>query len=298
VTRRSRSSAWRRHSLPERATNALLAAGACVVGLAWLYVAAFGIGATESADQRVYDGFVSLGTPTARARAWSATELFNLRPYAVAVLIVLAAAVWMRRARVVAAAAVILLGANVTTQLLKVLTEAPRHPAWMLDTGWPSGHVTAATSLALCVVLIAPAVLRPYAVAAAALGVLTVAYSILVVGSHRPSDVLAGMLMAGAWTGLVVAALELAERRRPSGRAGGVGARARTLWLAAGAAAFAVAALLVLVTAVAPVGPVGPYLSNHTTFFAGAVLLAASGAALPAAAATLLDRPLNEHAPG
>ena len=295
MTRRSTSSGWRRRNLPERATKALLAAGACVLGLAALYVAAFGIGATESADQRVFAGFVSLGTPAAKARAWSATELFNLRPYAVAVLIVLAAAVWMRRARLAAGAAVILLGANVTTQLLKALTDSPRHSAWMLDTGWPSGHVTAATSLALCVVLVAPAVLRPYAVAAAALVVLTVAYSILVVGSHRPSDVLAGMLMAGAWTGLVVAGLELAERRRPSGRARAAGGQGRTLWLAAGAGVLAVAALLVLVTAVAPVGQ---YLSDHTTYFAGAVLLAVSGAALPAAAAALLDRPLNEHAPG
>ena len=243
----------------------------------------------------MFDGFLSLATPAVRAPAASATELFNLRPFAVAVLIVLAAAVWMRRARVAAAAAVMILGANVTTQLLKALTEAPRDPAWLLETGWPSGHATAATSLGLCVVLVAPAALRPYAVAAAALAVLTLAYSILVVGSHRPSDVLAGMLMAGAWTGIVMAALELAERRWPSSRARGGAARRRTLWLAAGAAALAVAALLVLVTAMAPVGP---YLSEHTTFFAGAVLLAASGAALPAAAAALLDRPLNEHAPG
>ena len=141
--------------------------------------------------------------------------------------------------------------------------------------------MTSATALALCVVLIAPVALRPYAVGAGVLGVLGVAYSILVIGSHHPSDVLGGMLMAGAWTGLAVAALE----RRPSHSPLAASAvRRRGLWLAPAAAAIALCALLVLVAAVEPLRP---YLSDHTTFLAGAVVLATCGALVPAVAGTL-----------
>lgn len=273
--------------MSDRAANALLAAGACVVGLAGLYVAAFHVAVTAHADVRVFDGFLSLRTPATGARAAFFTELFDMRQFAVASAIVLAAAAWLGRVRLAAAVGAILLGANVTTQLLKTLTAAPRNPEWLSEASWPSGHVTAAASLALCVVLIAPAVLRPWAVGAGALGVLATTYSILLIGSHHPSDVLGAMLVAGAWTGMAVAALDVAERRRPSARRFTDGAaHRRRLWLAPVAAAIAVAALLVTV---ASVEPLRPYLADHTTFLAGAVGLAACGAVLLAVAATLLD---------
>jgi membrane-associated phospholipid phosphatase len=283
VTQRSKSSVWRRHSLRDRALNALLAAGACVVGLVWLYVAAFHVAATAQADERVLVGFLSFDTPETRLRASFVTEFFNPQPFAVAVVIVLAAALWVGRVRLAAAVGAIFIGANVTTQLLKTLTAAPRDPSWLPDASWPSGHVTAAASLALCVVLIAPSALRRYAAAAGAVGVLAAAYSILVIGSHHPSDVLGGMLVAGAWTGGAVAVMELAEQRWPSARGTQrAGVERRALWPAV---AVSVAALLALVAAV---GPLRPYLAEHTTFVTGALVLAASAAALPAAVATLL----------
>jgi membrane-associated phospholipid phosphatase len=270
----------------DRAVKSLLAAGTCVVGLVWLYLAAFHLPATAEADQRVLNGFMTLGTSETRVRATWVTKFFNLRPFAVAVLIVLVAAMWLGRARLAAAVGAIFLGANVTTQLLKTLTEAPRHPLWLTDANWPSGHLTAATSLALCVVLIAPVALRPYAVAAGVLGVVAAAYSILVIGSHHPSDVVGGMLVAGAWAAMAVAVLDLAEARWPSAQliaaGGGLG---RALWLAVGAAAIA---LIVLLATVAAAEPLGPYLAEHKTFMAGAVLLAASGAIIPVVTATLL----------
>ena len=249
----------------------------------WLYIAAFHVSATENADERVLAGFLSFGTPETRPRALDVTEFFNLRPYTVAVVIVVAAALWLGRLRLVAAVGAIFVGANVTTQLLKLLTEAPRAPSWIAEASWPSGHVTAAASLALCVVLIAPSALRRSAAAAGSVGVLAVAYSILVLGSHHPSDVLGGMLVAGAWTGLTVTAMELAEQRWPSARATPrAAAHRRALWPGVAAT---VAALLTLVAAL---GPLRPYLAEHTTFVAGAIVVAASAAALPAAVATLL----------
>jgi membrane-associated phospholipid phosphatase len=266
-----------------RTVNALLAAAACVVGLVALYVAAFHLGVTERADARVLDGFLSLRSPKGSRAAEFVASLFNLAPYAVAVLIVAGAAMWRGGPRLSAAVLAIIVGAGLTTQLLKQLTAATREPLWLSGPSWPSGHVTAAASLAVCVVLIAPAVLRPYAVVAGALGVLAVGCSVLVLGSHHPSDVAGGMLMAGAWTATTVAALELAERRWPSGRPLGTGGTTR--WLAPVAAASSVAALLVALAAAAPLGP---DLADRTTFLLGAVLLAGCAAALPVAAVTLL----------
>ena len=264
-----------------RAARALLAAGCCAAGLVVVFVAAFWIGATERADDRVFLGFLGLGLGRTRSWAELVTHGFDPAPFALAVLIVLAAAARLRGPRMVAATGAILLGASVSTQLLKLLTDPARDPLSVPATLWPSGHVTSATSLALCVVLIAPVALRPYAVGAGALGVLGVAYSILVIGSHHPSDVLGGMLMAGAWTGLAVAAL---ERRPAHSPVAAAAIRRRGLWLAPAAAAIAVFALLVVVAAVEPLRP---YLTDHTTFLAGAVVLAGCGALVPAVAGTL-----------
>jgi membrane-associated phospholipid phosphatase len=266
-----------------RTVNALRAAAACVAGLLVLYLAAFVIAPTEHADQRVLDGFLSLQSPAADAWAGFVVGFFNLAPYAVAVLIVVAVALGLDQPRRAAAVVAICFGANVTTQALKLLTAAPREPQWLADASWPSGHLTAATSLALCVVLIAPPLLRPYAAGAGVLGVLATAYSILVVGSHHPTDVVGGMLMAGLWTALGVAALELAEQRWPSGRPSPAPSpRGLTISLALAAATASVFALLVLVT---HVSSLSRFASDHTTFVAGALLLTACGAALPAAAA-------------
>jgi membrane-associated phospholipid phosphatase len=274
---RSKNSVWRRRSLPERALVALRAAAACAAGLVVLYLLAFVIGPARSADTRVLEGFLSLRTPRVDARAGSVIRLFDYGPYAVAVVLVLAGALWRGGLRLAAAVAAIVFGAGLTTQFLKLLTAGPRAPLWLDDASWPSGHVTAAAALALSVVLIAPPVLRSAAAAAGGLGVLATAYSILVVGSHHPSDVLGGMLMAGLWTSLAVAGLELTG-------AAPAAAGPRALWPAPAAALVAVAGLLGVVSAVEPLGT---FVSDHTTMVAGAIALAACGAALPAVAAEL-----------
>jgi len=271
--------------VPARASRSLLAAAACAAGLVAVYLAAFVVGATERADQRVFDGFLSLRSPRTVEWADFAVRFFNLAPYALAVLAVVVAAIALAEPRKALAVAAICLCANVTTQALKLLTAAPRDPHWLPDASWPSGHLTAATSLALCIVLVAPPRLRAYAVGAGALGVLGTAYSILVVGSHHPTDVVGGMLMAGGWTALGLAALELAEQVRPSARpAPASGAPRRALWLAPALAALAGLGLLVLRA---------PDLAGRTTFLAGAVVLALCAAVLPAAAATLLPHGLR-----
>lgn len=265
-----------------RTVNALLAVAACVAGLVALYLAAFVVPVTEHADQHVFDAFLSLQTWRTGELAGHVVVFFDLAPYALAVLALTVAAVALGERRKAIAVVAICGCANVTTQVMKMATATPREPQWLEPASWPSGHLTAATSLALCAVLVAPPLLRSYAAGAGAVGVLVTAYSILILGSHHPSDVVGGMLMAAAWTAAGVAALDAAERRWPSGRpAPGFGASRRALWLASGAAAVAVFAALVL-------GAAATEAAVYPGLLVGAAVLAACAAVLPAAAATLL----------
>ncbi len=123
------------------------------------------------------------------------------------------------------AIAAILLGANVTTQLLKPLLAAPRParcPAGPVGAAsWPSGHATAAMSLAPVLVLAAPARLRPAVAALGAAFAVAVSYSFLTLGWHYPSDVFGGFLVAahGRCSAWRPCSRREPQRRSPSARA-------------------------------------------------------------------------------
>lgn len=85
---------------------------------------------------------------------------------------------------------------------------------------WPSGHSTAALSLALAVVIVAPAGRRALVAIVGAAFAAIVGVVLLILSWHMPSDVLGGYLVAALWGALALAALRGAERLRPSpGRA-------------------------------------------------------------------------------
>lgn len=102
---------------------------------------------------------------------------------------------------------------------------------------FPSGHSTAAMSLALAGVLLAPPRLKAVAAAGGALLVLAVGFSIVVQAWHFPSDVLGGHLVAAAWS-YASAAGRTAWLRRPGGVGLARSAAHRGRWiLAAGVGA-------------------------------------------------------------
>jgi len=114
----------------------------------------------------------------------------------------------------------------------------------------PSGHVTAAVSLAVAAAVLAPARLRPLAVAAGGALSAIVGVGVVASGAHRTSDVVASGLLCIAWAAVIRAGAALADRRPAGAASGGVpwpalGA-AVILWLPAVAtlAAFVVAALI------------------------------------------------------
>jgi hypothetical protein len=85
---------------------------------------------------------------------------------------------------------------------------------------FPSGHATAAMSIALAAVLVAPPRARPFAALLGAAFALSMGFCIVSLGWHFPSDVVGGFLLATGWTLVIAAALRAAAGRWPerSGR--------------------------------------------------------------------------------
>ncbi len=112
----------------------------------------------------------------------------------------------------------------------------------------PSGHATVTASVAVALVLVLPAAVRGIAALAGA-GVTTVVGVATVSADwHRPSDVVAALLVVGAWAAVAGAALALWRRYGRDGvRPGDLPHRAATVTLAAAGFGLLVAAAVALV---------------------------------------------------
>lgn len=265
-----------------RARNAVLGALACVALLALVWFAAFHVGFFRHLDQSIFLQFADL---KAHGRiAWTArhfVRLFDLNPYVYLVLVPLVIALLRRRPHIVLAVGAIVLGANVTTEVLKHVLAAPR-PASLFAGGvsplppasWPSGHSTAVMALVLASVLASPARLRPLVAALGASLAIAIGYSLLATGTHYPSDVLGGFLVSATWTFCAVAALLAAERWRSAGRASHDRVSIRAALGAPGAVV--VAALVIsLVLVMVRTHDVFSYVQAHRAFVLGAAGIAA-----------------------
>jgi hypothetical protein len=182
---------------------------------------------------------------------------------------------------------VILLGANCTTELLKPLLAQPRASSLLGGqspvgpVSWPSGHATAAMSLALTALLAAPARLRPAVAALGAVFAIAVSYSFLTLGWHYPSDVFGGFLVAAMWTLLGVGALLAANARtaRPVAAEVAEHVSVPDALRPVVAAVLAAAAMACLVLVIRP-HEVVTYAQAHKAFVVGAAAIGALGVAL------------------
>lgn len=142
-----------------------------------------------------------------------------------------------RRFAAAGAAVLIVGGANVTTQLIKVMVDRPNFGDGSHNS-LPSGHTTVVVSIVLAALLVAPVGLRALAVLLGSFAIVFIGMSTVVAGWHLPSDVLAAMTVTLAWAGLAVLLLSLRPTERPTG---GIGA----FFLAALGAGAGVIALVV-----------------------------------------------------
>jgi membrane-associated phospholipid phosphatase len=272
-----------------RATPPIAAAAASAAGAAIVWLTAYHVSAVAAIDQRTLDGFKGLWRPDVARQAARLSQLVDPGPFAVLATMVLLVALVRRRPRTALAVVGILLGANVTTQVLKPALGKPQLVPWIETATWPSGHATAAMSLALCSVLVVPRWLRPAAAALGGVAVLAIVYAILLLGHHEPSDILGGLLVAATWASLGIAALHAANVRSFEGddrdRPLPIVAALRPIGLAAIALAAAAGALVLLRLDFAL-----DYATGHTTFVVGVIVIAVGAMGLSAAASLGLTR--------
>jgi membrane-associated phospholipid phosphatase len=248
-------------------------------------------------DASALQGFVEL--PRGRSETLAERIAQFGDPGSVAIIAVLLAGVALLRGRPRIAAAVLLLvlATSVSSQLLKSLLEYPRDYALVAPSAFPSGHSTAAMTLAFCGVLVVPGSLRPLAALLGLAFAFGVALSVISLGWHYPSDVVGGYLLATGWTLAVVSGLLWLEQRRPE-RPGTVTVGMRTAVdrvAAVGLVTVALAGVALLALAVATVlitrrPDLGGFVERHTAAVVVAPLIVAAGAALLAAVTALLRR--------
>jgi len=195
----------------------VLAALACAVALGVLLVVAYAVAPFPSFDALALNGLEALRGPVATPVLTLLTHTADPLPLALALGALSAAGFAARRRRQVATAIVAVASANVATQFLKLALAHPRfHPvlaAQIEPAAFPSGHATAAMSLALAAVIVSTPRWRPVVAAAGCAYVLSLVTAILALGWHYPSDALGGLLVAsGSAFGAVGASRALAGR--------------------------------------------------------------------------------------
>jgi membrane-associated phospholipid phosphatase len=208
-----------------RSVKAPLAAWlACAGALVGLALVAYGIDAAQRADATLLSHFINDGArlyPTADTVA----HLGDPLPLVLMLGCACGVALWRSRPLDAAAAVAVVAGANLTTQILKVALAHPRFQSvlghdQLGPVAFPSGHATAATSIAIAFLFVVPHGWRPAVAAAGACFVAAVGCSVMILAWHFPSDVLGGVLVASGWGFAVLALRRIAE-------GGGSGRRAQ-----------------------------------------------------------------------
>ena len=203
-----------------------------VAGLTTTVLAAVGVWLTwrvfvgTAAGQRV-DQAVFQGAAFGRTRLWAVAEpvleIISV-PY-IAVVLALAVVIAIARRRWALAVQVALLmgGANLTTQLLKyvVLDRPDLGSTYVGANTLPSGHTTAAASVSAALVFVVPPRGRPWAAVLGAVYTAGTGVSTLIGRWHRPSDVVAAVLVVLAWSGVACAFAAVSHPRTRADRADG-----------------------------------------------------------------------------
>ncbi|WP_231384259.1 phosphatase PAP2 family protein [Cellulomonas sp. URHD0024] len=130
----------------------------------------------------------------------------------------MAIAALRRRWSLAVQVAVLMIGANLTTQVLKHVVFG--RPELGVEASYgntlPSGHTTAAASVAAALVLVVPPRVRPWAAVLGAGYTTATGISTLIGQWHRPSDVVAAILVVLAWTAIACALVALTPTRVPT----------------------------------------------------------------------------------
>jgi membrane-associated phospholipid phosphatase len=196
------------------------------VCLAGVIVTAFAYAVTVGTELGQLMGELMLGgrtgTPAAVRAAEDVLRTTSRAAIAACGVSVVALALLQRREALALVAGATVVLANLTTQILKgaVLDRSDLldNLFYVLPNSFPSGHVTAAASVAVALLLVLPPMLRNPTVILASIAVALVGASTLLAGWHRMADAIGGVFVATAWGAGLTALLVWRRGVEPVGR--------------------------------------------------------------------------------
>lgn len=177
---------------------------AAVLACAAVYVVALGTRWGHRIDtDAIPRGATGPAWERAHVALRKATDTIQVATIALTACVAALVAVRRRRPDLALVAVVTVAGANLTTYVVKpMLGRADpfggEHLRY-ISSAFPSGHATAAMSLALVAVIVAPRRRRPLVALVASTYAAAVGVGLIVRVAHYPSDVVAGFLVAAAW---------------------------------------------------------------------------------------------------
>ena len=281
------------------ARHLLIAAAACAVAFGAILGSVYHTAQGRWLDNAALDGFLSTLSTTRQTRVADAfAALGDPGPFVLFAAAIIGTALVRRSPRRAAAAAAVLFGSAITTQLLKPALAKARFDGEVVGfdhiidpvisaPAFPSGHATAAMSIALAALIVVPRAWRPLTAAGGALFALAIGFAIVALGWHYPSDIVGGYLVATTWCLVTLAVLRSADARWPE--AGTLRAAARIRAVTALAPAAAIAGAAVLGAGLARLDRLAGFAGAHTTATVAAIGISLS-AALLVAAVSLADQ--------
>jgi membrane-associated phospholipid phosphatase len=178
---------------------------ACSAGLLFLALLTYGAGTVQRLDARVLNHFIAASGSHAESLGSAIVPAGDV--LILLLMLVLACGVGLVRGRPrqAAAALLVIAGANLMTQALKVLLSSHPRLQTILGAeqfrwdGFPSGHVTAVASIAVAFAFVVPRRLLP-AVAVIGAGLAAaMSWAVLALNWHYPTDALGAIFVVGAW---------------------------------------------------------------------------------------------------
>lgn len=192
----------------------LFGLAACAVGFALVVVAAYGVPRIEQADAAALAGLFRIESTRLDYVVLAGARSADLLPWLAGLMALGWCGLRWGRGRQALAGIAAAFVAVAASQVLKALLAHPRLQAVVEGDvlgpeALPSGHATAAMSLAVLAVLCAPSDLQNRAIGLGAFYAWLVGVCLVILAWHLPSDVMAAMLLAA---GCGFASLLFAER--------------------------------------------------------------------------------------
>ncbi len=198
-------------------------------------------------------------TPESVASAEQVLAALSRGSLVIGLVVAVGIALLQERPRLALAAAGAILGANLTTQVLKQVvldrTDLLGGLFYPLPNSFPSGHATAAASIAVGLLLVLPPLLRAPSVILSAVVVAIVGISTLIAGWHRMADAIGGVFVATAWGAFLAAILVWQTGIGVAGRrTAALGRLSSTIPIVVGVAMLTLGGLAYVIVAADPLG--------------------------------------------